>query len=177
MGEIRTTGGEEDGVRRLINNDLLTLCLRLLVGVVFIYASLYKILDPGAFAKSIWYYHLVPGDLINLIALVLPWVELLCGLCLILGVFYHGAVVWVNVLTLTFIFALSTTIVRGIDIDCGCFKAAKVATESAWEALWFDIVLLVFTLQLLFSRSRRWILFSRQGDVSRATEYPTKSTT
>jgi putative oxidoreductase len=164
-------------VRRLINNDLLTLCLRLLVGVVFIYASLYKILDPGAFAKSIWYYHLVPGDLINLIALVLPWIELLCGLCLILGLFYHGAVVWANVLTLTFIFALSTTIVRGIDIDCGCFKAAKVATESAWQALWFDIVLLVFTLQLLFSRSRRWMLFSPQGDASRATEYPTKSTT
>ncbi len=164
-------------MRRLINNDLLTLGIRLLVGVVFIYASLYKIIDPGTFAKSIWYYHLVPGDLINLMAVILPWIELLCGLCLILGVFYHGAIVWVNVMTVTFLFALSTSIVRGIDIDCGCFKAAQAATESAWEALWFDIVLLVFTLQLLFSRSRRWMLLSQRGDASRAVKQSAKYTT
>lgn len=153
------------------------MCMRLLVGVVFIYASLYKIIDPGDFAKSIWYYHLVPGDLINLMALILPWIELLCGICLILGVFYHGAVVWVNVLIVTFIFALSTTIVRGIDIDCGCFKAAKVATESAWKALWFDVILLLFTLQLLFSRSQRWMLFSGRMDAARAEERSAKPLT
>ncbi len=145
-------------MRRVIDNDLLTLIVRVGVGATFIYASLYKIVDPGAFAKSIWYYHLVPGDLINLMALILPWVELLCGLALILGVFYNGAVVLANAMTVIFIFALSATIVKGIDIDCGCFKAAKGATGSAWKSLSFDLVLIVFTLQLLFSRSRRWML-------------------
>ncbi len=147
-------------MRRVVDNDLLTLCVRLAVGGIFIYASLYKIIDPGTFAKSIWYYHLAPGSLINLMALILPWVELLCGIGLIVGVFYEGSVVLVNVMTMMFIFVLSTTIVRGIDIDCGCFKAAKAATESAWKTLVFDLVLLLFVLQLLFSRSRKWRLGS-----------------
>ncbi len=134
--------------------------MRLGVGVTFIYASFYKIIDPGAFAKSIWYYHLVPGDLINLIALILPWVELLCGISLILGVLYKGTVVLVNVLVVIFILALSTTIIRGIDIGCGCFKAGMTATESAWKALVFDLIMILFTLQLLFSRSKRWMLAS-----------------
>ena len=160
MGKVWADGGKETAVRRVINNDLLTLCVRLVIGGIFIYASYYKIVDPGDFAKSIWFYHLVPGDLINLLALILPWVELLCGIGLIIGAFYEGAVVLVNVMTVMFIFALSTTIVRGIDIDCGCFKAAQAATESAWKALVFDLVLLLFTLQLLFSRSRKWRLTS-----------------
>lgn len=147
-------------MRRVIDNDLLVLCVRLGVGVTFIYASFYKIIDPGAFAKSIWYYHLVPGDLINLIALILPWVELLCGISLILGVLYKGTVVLVNVLVVIFILALSTTIIRGIDIGCGCFKAGMTATESAWKALVFDLIMILFTLQLLFSRSKRWMLAS-----------------
>ena len=147
-------------MRRVIDNDLLTVILRVAIGVTFIYASIYKINDPGTFAKSIWFYHLVPGDLINLMALILPWIELLCGLALILGLFYHGAVVLVNVMMVTFILALSAAIVRGIDIECGCFKAAKASTDAAWEALALDLVLILFTMQLLFSRSKRWMLSS-----------------
>ena len=150
-------------MRRIIDHDLLTLGVRLAVGVTFIYASFYKIIDPGAFAKSIWYYHIVPGDLINLLALILPWIELLCGLFLILGILYRGAVVWANVLVVTFILALSWTIVNGIDIDCGCFKVGKTATRAAWDALWFDVVLLVLSLQLLVSRSRRWMVTSSRS--------------
>ncbi len=148
-------------MRKLIDNDYLTIISRLLIGGMFLYASYYKIIDPGAFAKSIWYYHLVPGKLINLMALVLPWLELLVGLALILGVFYRGAVLWVNVVMLIFIVALSSTIARGISIDCGCFKASQGATKSAWDSLIFDLVAVVFCLQLLFSRSKRWLLSSR----------------
>ena len=160
MGEAWAADRKETRVRRVIDNDLLTVIARVAVGATFIVASVYKIRDPGSFAKSIWYYHLVPGDLINLMALILPWVELLCGLALIMGLFYHGAVVLVNVMTVTFIIALCATIVKGIDIDCGCFKAGHAATKAAWEALVFDLVLVLFTLQLLFSRSKRWLLSS-----------------
>ena len=145
-------------MRRVIDHDLITLVTRLLVGVIFIYASYYKIVEPAAFARSIWYYHMVPGTLINLMALFMPWLELVCGVCLILGVCYRGAIVIVNLMALVFLVALSTAIARGINIDCGCFKAAQASSESAWEALWFDLGLIVLTLQLLFSRSRRWML-------------------
>lgn len=145
-------------MRKLIDNDYLTMCSRLLVGGLFIYASYYKIIEPGSFAKSIWFYHLVPGSLINLMALILPWVEFIAGIFLILGVMYRGAALWMNVLLVVFIVALATTIARGIDIDCGCFKEAKSATESAWSSIARNFVLLVFSLQAYFSRSQRWKL-------------------
>ena len=69
-------------MRKLIDNDFLTLASRLFIGIVLIYASYYKIIDPGSFAKSIWYYHMVPGALINLMALVLAWLELIVGVAL-----------------------------------------------------------------------------------------------
>jgi hypothetical protein len=61
-------------------------------------------------------------------------------------------------MVLVFIFALSSAISRDINIDCGCFKAAEASSESAVRSLIFDLVLLAFTLQLLFTRSRRWML-------------------
>lgn len=145
-------------MRKLLDNDFLTLVSRLFVGGVFVYASFYKIIEPAAFAKSIWFYHLVPGSLINLVALVLPWLEFLAGLALILGVLYRGGVFWVTAMLLVFIAALSYAIAMGLDIDCGCFKAAQSATGSAWSALLWDILYLAFAVQLLVSRSRRWML-------------------
>ena len=145
-------------MRRIIDSDLLTMLVRLAVGGMFVYASLYKILDPGAFARSIWFYHMVPGTYINLMAIVLPWIELLCGLALIFGVLYRGAVLWANLLTVVFLFALGSAIMRGLSIDCGCFKAGAEATDGAWDSFYFDIGLLILTLQLLFSRSKGWRL-------------------
>jgi uncharacterized membrane protein YphA (DoxX/SURF4 family) len=145
-------------VRKLIDHDLLTLVSRLLIGGMFIFASFYKIIEPGLFAKSIWYYHLVPGNMINLMAIVLPWVELVVGIALIAGVAYRGAVLWANVMLVVFIVALVTTIARGISIDCGCFRAAESGTQSAWKATLFDVGAMCFSVQLWLSRSKRWML-------------------
>ena len=145
-------------MRTVIDNDYLTLLSRLLVGGMYIVASFYKIIEPASFAKSIWQYHMMPGSLINLMALILPWLELLIGLAIILGLTYRGAILWANLLLVVFIIALASTIVRGIDIDCGCFKAGKSATGPAWQALLFDLGATVFAIHLWLSRSRKWML-------------------
>ncbi|UCG62048.1 MAG: DoxX family membrane protein [Candidatus Zixiibacteriota bacterium] len=148
-------------MRRVIDNDILTLMVRMAIGITFIYASYYKIIGPGDFAKSIWYYHLVPGALINLIAVFLPWMELLCGLCLIFGVGYRGSLWLVTIMTVVFVVAIASAIARGIDLDCGCFKAAKSSSASTWKPLLFDVGLLVLLAQLYLSRSRKWFLAGR----------------
>ena len=148
-------------MRRVIDNDVVTLLVRLVVGITFIYASYYKIIEPGDFARSIWYYHLLPGSLINLIAIILPWVELLCGLALIVGVGYRGSLWLITVMTVVFVVAIASAIARGIDLDCGCFKAAKSSSESTWNSLIFDIALLVLLAQLYMSRSKKWFLAGR----------------
>jgi uncharacterized membrane protein YphA (DoxX/SURF4 family) len=144
-------------MRRLIDNDLLTAATRLVVGGIFIYSAYHKIIDPGEFARLFWNYHIVPGSLINLMALILPWVELLAGLGLIMGLFYRGAALLVNGMTVVFIIALTSAVLRDLNINCGCFGNP----ESAQDALIRDLGLLLLTLQIWFSRSRRWLCSRR----------------
>ena len=145
-------------MRRIIDNDILTMVVRLVLGITFIYASFYKIIDPGSFAKSIWYYHLAPGAMINLLAIILPWVELVCGLLLIVGVAYRGSLILTGLMITVFIAAIGSAIARGIDLDCGCFKAAQSSSSSTWNSLLIDIGLFVLFLQLYYSRSKKWFL-------------------
>ncbi len=67
------------------------LVLRIILGGIFVYASTDKILHPAAFAEMIYNYQIVPDFLINLSALVLPWLELFIGVCLISGKWMPGA--------------------------------------------------------------------------------------
>ena len=143
-------------MRRIIDSDLLTLLVRVTLGVVFVYASFYKILEPAEFAKSICYYHMVPGKLINLMALILPWLELIVGLGLIFGFYYRGSVLLVNLMIVMFIVALASAIDRGLNIKCGCFEAGGAATTTAENRLYQDLLLLVGGIQLWVSRSRAW---------------------
>ena len=152
-------------MRRLIDNDFLTFIVRLFVGGVFVYASFYKIIHPGDFAKSIWYYHMVPGELINLIALILPWWELVAGLCLISGVLYRGAVWSMFLMLVIFMIALLSAWMRGLDIECGCFKASQNAGDEALDTLIRDVGLMVLVVWLMVSNSRglRLIPARRRG--------------
>ncbi len=158
MGNIRTRDGEEEAVRRVIGNDYLTMAVRLTLGITFIYASYYKIVDPSDFARSIWYYHLMPGSTINLLAIFLPWLELLCGIGLIAGVYYRSSIVIVAAMTVVFIIAMSSALVRGINLDCGCFKASGSGNSSIWKSILFDIGLIVLMVWLWYSPSKRWRL-------------------
>jgi len=103
------------------------LIARLILGGVFIYASLDKIAHPAEFAKAIGNYHVVPFGLENLMALALPWLELIAGICLIAGIMVDGATIMVILMNIVFIFAISQALARGISIECGCFS---VTTEG-----------------------------------------------
>ena len=64
--------------------------MRLVLGVVFIYASYDKILDPSKFARDISNYHFVPFGLENTVAIILPWLELFIGIGIVLGIYIDG---------------------------------------------------------------------------------------
>jgi uncharacterized membrane protein YphA (DoxX/SURF4 family) len=94
---------------------------RLTLGTVFVLASLDKIAYPAAFARIIHNYQILPDPLINLTAIILPWLELIIGLCLICGLWLSGAVAIANLLLAAFFGALLFNIARGLDVECGCF--------------------------------------------------------
>ena len=108
----------------MIKSLNLPLIFRIILGVVFIYASYHKILDPGSFSDNIHNYH-ITDNLIgteNLAALIIPWLELIVGVFLILGVLLEGATSITIGLYIFFIIILSQAVYRGIDVHCGCFK-------------------------------------------------------
>ena len=101
----------------------LPLIFRIILGIVFIYASYHKILDPASFSKNIHNFH-ITDNLIwieNLVALILPWLELIVGVFLIFGVFLEGAISITIGMLIFFIIILSQAVFRGIDLHCGCF--------------------------------------------------------
>ena len=98
---------------------------RLILGAVFIYASWDKIMNPDDFAKAVGNYHVLPFGLENLLALILPWLELFTGICLIIGVMVDGATILVVLMNIVFIFAISQALARGISIECGCFSVSS----------------------------------------------------
>ena len=101
-------------------NPLLILLIRGLLGLVFIYASYDKILDPGKFARDIGNYHIIPFGLENSIAIILPWIELLIGMGIIFGVFLDGSVFLSGGFLVLFILMIFQAMMRGFNIECGC---------------------------------------------------------
>lgn len=121
----------------LLRSPRVHLVLRLLLGAVFVYASLDKIWDPAAFAKIVYQWQVVGPVASNLVAVTLPWVELLAGLLLIAGAWKRESALVVALMLVVFIVAAGTVMARGIDVEnCGCVSVAKASAPSAWPPAW-----------------------------------------
>ncbi|MGZ5476803.1 MAG: MauE/DoxX family redox-associated membrane protein [Thermoanaerobaculia bacterium] len=112
-------------MKRTLTSPWLTIRVQLALGALFVAAAVPKIIDPPSFAHMIYNYRLLPAGLINISALVMPWVELLCGLALILGVWRKAALSIIGTMLVVFIIAISINLGRGNAIDCGCFDVSK----------------------------------------------------
>jgi hypothetical protein len=124
---------------------------RLLLGVVFVYASYDKILHPHAFAQAVYSYQLLSDELINITALLLPWLELLLGLCLLFNIWLPGAVVNTTGLLLVFLGALIFNQLRGLDIHCGCFSTEVTEGPAGLGTVLRDIGFFIASLYLLLA--------------------------
>ena len=115
----------------------LVFAARLTLAGIFIYASLDKIAHPAAFADDVYNYQILPDALINLTALVLPWLELFLGLCLLTGIWLPGALLTANGLLIIFLSALVFNLARGLDVNCGCFSTGSdaPAMSTGWYLL------------------------------------------
>ena len=145
---------------RWLLHPRLTLLVRLILGVTFVLAALPKIGDPPSLAKAIWAYQLVPALVLNPMALVLPWLELVCGLALLAGIWVRAAALWVGALLLAFSLALAVNLAQHRPIDCGCFGAAGPRTEverltDMRRDLLRDLGLLLLVAQVLAATAPR----------------------
>lgn len=128
---------------------------RLVFGAVFVYAGALKMGDAAGFAANIFNYQLLPARMVYGAAIVLPAVEVVCGLALAANTLARGASVVLNALMLTFIGAMGWAMARGLDVDCGCFGGG--AQSVGKETLIRDTVILAVGLVAM------WGAFAQAG--------------
>lgn len=116
--------------------------IRIALGTIFVYAGALKANEIVSFAGNIAAYQLLPYWANYLAAAILPWLEIGCGLLLIIGWRTRAASGLIILLNVVFIIALAAALVRGLDIDCGCFKQGGGDKTSVWQALLRDVFLL-----------------------------------
>lgn len=95
--------------------------LRLILGGTFLVAGGLKIADPAKFALAVENYRLLPRELINLAAIVIPWLEVVAGLFVLAGVWLRAAALLITSLTMLFAVVIGSALARGLNIECGCF--------------------------------------------------------
>lgn len=139
------------------------LAARLVVGGVWIYAGAVKLLDPAQSVEAVRAYQLLPGDTASTVGQLLPVIEVVVGMCLVLGLFTRTFAVVSALLFVVFIAGIASVWFRGIDIDCGCFGGggndADAVSAYPWEIA-RDTGLLLLSLLLARARSSRLSLDS-----------------
>ena len=134
----------------MIRNKWVLLGSRLVVGGLFIWAGVLKIIDPLGFGQSIENYRFFPHGLAFIIAIVLPWVEVLSGLFLIIGLFRRSSALITSVMLIGFIGLVAVAMLRGIDTTCGCF--GSLSRKADLSLVLMDAVMLFLTLNVFFAK-------------------------
>jgi uncharacterized membrane protein YphA (DoxX/SURF4 family) len=142
--------------RSILHNRGLIIVSRLVLGGVFIYAAIDKIAHPDQFADIIRNYRILPVETSNAVAIMMPWLELLAGVFLVLGIWARENAALLSLLLIVFIAAIGYNLARGLDFDCGCFSTSGSNTSSAVLLLVRDVILLALGLHvILFKKVRR----------------------
>jgi len=134
----------------------LALPVRLYLGIVFLVACVYKIAEPGEFALSIATYDILPLQLVALMAVVLPWIELVCGLTLILGFWTRASALAIAGMMVMFMVALGLALARDLQLSCGCFASAEAGEEINAGTMLRDGLWLAGALFVTFADDGRW---------------------
>jgi uncharacterized membrane protein YphA (DoxX/SURF4 family) len=111
---------------------------RLVVGGVWIAAGLLKIPDPTENVRAVRAYQLLPESVVPVLGHLLPVLEILVGVCLVLGLLTRLSGVVSAILLDAFIVGISSAWARGLEIECGCFGGGGGPAEGAsakypWE--------------------------------------------
>jgi len=130
---------------------LVALAARIYLAVVFLLACYHKLLDPAAFALDIATYQIMPLATVNLMAIVLPWVELVAGLMLLVGFRARAGALLVAAMMAVFTAAIAVALSRGLEMSCGCFASQGAAEDPiSWLTILRDLGWLALALYVLF---------------------------
>ncbi|NOG55153.1 MAG: DoxX family membrane protein [Planctomycetes bacterium] len=132
------------------------LLLRVVLGALFIYSGAAKLGflggtlgDPLTFAGSVWAFKILHQDVVLFATYAFPWMEIVCGAALILGLTTQAAAAILGLMLLAFCGAMFKVIFSGDDVECGCFGKVSntilgyiLTTKVGWTSVARNVVLL-----------------------------------
>ncbi len=135
-------------LRRIVTSKYMAFVLRIGVGCFFLYASMSKIPYPAQFAEATANYRLVPYWFLNLGAVVLPWVEFVCGLFLVIGFMSRASAILIGFMIILFNSMILINMYWGAPITCGCYDT--VGEPIGWKKIIENAVMLIFIIQIYY---------------------------
>jgi len=143
-------------ILRFFKSPWLAIAGRLVLGVSFIWSSVYKIKDPMAFAVLVYDYEILPAKLVNPFAYSLPWVELVSGVLLLLGLFTRLAATTQFLMLSSFVIAIAVNLFRAKVLGCGCFSEG--GHPIGWDLVGRDLGMMLWAVQIFLYYQRRLAL-------------------
>ena len=141
-------------VSQILSSPITITILRFIVGALFILASYPKIVNPMHFSAVIAEYRILPESFVPFVAIVLPWLEFLCGIMLVLNVYVQSNALIIMVVLLVFTAGVTNNILRGIIHDCGCFELLGewfgLQDEISLSTIVRDLFFILLILPVLF---------------------------
>lgn len=137
-------------VKTFLEKKQILLISRIVLGGLFIYSGIDKIIDPLSFATIIHHYRIAPPDMINFAAIVIPWIEFMAGLFLVLGIKVRASALTINLLLVFFTVVLAVTAFRGINVACGCFSTSTAVKSNLALRIIEDFGMLALGLHVMF---------------------------
>ncbi|MFH1437768.1 MAG: MauE/DoxX family redox-associated membrane protein [Pseudomonadota bacterium] len=129
----------------------ISLPLRLYIGLVFVFACIHKIADPAVFAVDVATYQIMPLQLINLMAVILPWLELFAGIMIIIGWRTRAASLCIAGMMAVFLTAIIIALARGLEMSCGCFASQSMEKDPiSYLTVLRDLGWTIIPLYVLF---------------------------
>ena len=141
-----------------LSSKYFLLVLRLVVGGFFVFASIDKLMNQEEFAKAIYNYKFLPSVFINIFAIIIPYMELIAGSLLILGIYKRGSSFLISFLLIIFLISLGQAYARGLDINCACFSLESSGQKSDILLRIIEDIFLLIASIIIFKKSKTIIL-------------------
>ena len=127
-----------------------TICV--LIGILFLYSGILKILNPVEFSLTVAKYGILPEKFINIFSVILPFLEIFSGFFLLTGFFIRGSSLTISLLLLIFTIAIFYVTIKGYSFECGCFEIFGKETKTSILLIIRNLILLFLSLSIFIFR-------------------------
>ena len=133
------------------------LSFRLILAGFFLVSAYGKLVDIERYSvDAVYNFGILPMILARPFGLVMPFIEMICGLGLLFGVLTRLSALGIGLMSLSFFIAKAIVLSQGRSIECGCFGA--IIDTLASVTIFMDLPMMFFAIVVMWAPSdvRHW---------------------